>query len=237
MKFIDLFAGLGGFHKALHELGHECVFASEINPTLREIYKKNWGIEPKGDIKKIVEHEINSIPPHDILCAGFPCQPFSKAGKQAGMNDKERGNLFDEIIKILQFRTPTYFILENVPFIRQHDNAETWHYMQNQLIQLGYDVDHEIYSPHDFGIPQHRERIFIVGSLIGLDNFSFDEITDQKTYLSDVLNFIEENPIDYKSLPKANIECINLWQKFINQIPKETILPGFPIWGMEFGAD
>src|SRR5687768_10352777 len=121
MKFIDLFAGLGGFHKALHELGHTCVFASELDPFLQDTYKRNWGIEAEGDIKKIVEAKIDSIPKHDILCAGFPCQPFSKAGKQMGREDKERGNLFDEIIKILDFRRPKYFMLENVPFIAKHD--------------------------------------------------------------------------------------------------------------------
>lgn len=236
MKFIDLFAGLGGFHKALHELGHECVFASELNPVLRDVYKTNWGIEPKGDIRKLVKNEIDSIPNHDILCAGFPCQPFSKAGNQAGMEDKERGTLFDEIIKILNYRKPKYFILENVPFIRQHDNEDTWKYMNRQLTKLGYEVDHAIYSPQDFGIPQHRERIFIVGSLIGLKHFSFKEIDEQKTSIIDIHKFIEENPIKFKALSKENQECINLWQRFIEQIPKETKLPGFPIWGMEFGA-
>ena len=109
MRFIDLFAGLGGFHKALHELGHECVFASELNVGLREVYKKNWNIEPEGDIRKIVKDNIDSIPDHDILCAGFPCQPFSKAGKQLGRKDT-RGPLFDEIAKILEQKKPQYFI-------------------------------------------------------------------------------------------------------------------------------
>ncbi|HMO32738.1 MAG TPA: DNA (cytosine-5-)-methyltransferase [Lacibacter sp.] len=236
MKFIDLFAGLGGFHKALHELGHECVFASELDPTLRETYKINWGIEPRGDIKKIVANELESIPKHDILCAGFPCQPFSKAGKQLGRDD-DRGTLFDEIVKILENRMPKYFILENVPFIKQHDNEETWKYMHKKLTDLGYEVDHEVYSPQDFGIPQHRKRIFIVGSIKGLDHFSFDEIDKQKTSLINIHQFIEENPKRFKALPKANQECLNLWQKFIGQIPKETKLPSFPIWGMEFGAN
>lgn len=236
MKFIDLFAGLGGFHKALHELGHECVFASELDPNLRKLYFDNWGIEAKGDIKKIVEKEIESIPPHDILCAGFPCQPFSKAGKQLGRDDK-RGTLFDEIVKILEFRKPKYFILENVPFIAKHDNKETWNFMKDELTnRLGYEVDHEIYSPQDFGIPQHRKRIFIVGSLKGLKHFSFTDIDEQKTSLVDIHQFIEENPKNFKALPKANQDCIKLWQNFIDQIPKETKLPGFPIWGMEFGA-
>jgi DNA (cytosine-5)-methyltransferase 1 len=236
MKFIDLFAGLGGFHKALHELKHECVFASELDPTLREVYKTNWGIEPKGDIKKIVENDIDSIPPHDILCGGFPCQPFSKAGNQKGRDDEDRGTLFDEIIKILRYRTPKFFILENVPFIREHDNQETWNYMQDELSKLNYTVDHAIYSPQDFGIPQHRKRIFIVGSLTGLDHFSFKDVDQHKKKLVNIHQFIEENPKQFKALPKANQDCIKLWQKFIDQIPKETKLPGFPIWGMEFGA-
>jgi len=235
MTFIDLFAGLGGFHKALGELGHECVFASELDPTLQDIYKVNWGIEPRGDIRKIVANEISCIPEHDILCAGFPCQPFSKAGRQLGRKDN-RGTLFDEIIKILEYRTPKYFILENVPFIKYHDNENTWLYMRKKLEELKYTIDQRIYSPQDFGIPQHRKRIFIVGSLNGLEHFSFDKIDEQKTSLIDVRQFIENKPKHFKELPKANQECLNLWQRFISNIPKETKLPGFPIWGMEFGA-
>jgi len=236
MRFIDLFAGLGGFHKALHELGHECVFASEIDPTLRRLYSDNWTIEAQGDIKKIVRENIDSIPPHDILCAGFPCQPFSKAGNQAGMSDKLRGNLFDEIVKILKYRTPNFFILENVPYIAQHNNEETWKYMERELKSAGYWVDKKVYSPQDFGIPQHRKRIFIVGSRIGLDHFSFEHIDNQRTAIIDIHQFIEENPHKFKELPSANQECIKLWQRFIDQIPKATKLPRFPLWGMEFGA-
>lgn len=237
MKFIDLFAGLGGFHKALHGLGHECVFASELDPVLREVYKTNWKIEPHGDIRKIVDNNIDDIPKHDILCAGFPCQPFSKAGKQKGRADTDRGTLFDEIVKILRHRTPKFFILENVPFIAKHDNEETWNYMKNELEAAGYIVDHEIYSPQDFGIPQHRKRIFIVGSRVGLDHFSFKDVDQQKKKLVDIYQFIDSEPKDAKKLPKENLECIKLWQEFIDCIPKETKLPGFPIWGMEFGAD
>lgn len=236
MKFIDLFAGLGGFHKALHELGHDCVFASEIDQTLRNIYKINWGIEPKGDIKEIVETDIDSIPYHDILCAGFPCQPFSKAGKQAGRTDIDRGNHFDLIVKILKHRSPQYFILENVPYIRQHDNEQTWNYIQSKLKNLNYEVEHEVFSPEDFGIPQNRKRIFIVGSLSGLNHFSFKSIENQKSSIPSIHEFIEENPINFKTLPKANQDCLKLWQKFIDEIPKDTMIPSFPIWSMEFGA-
>lgn len=236
MKFIDLFAGLGGFHLALEGLGHECVFASEINENLRELYKKNWGIEPYGDIRKIVNENIELIPKHDILCAGFPCQPFSKAGKQEGRNDKIHGTLFEEIVKILSYRKPRYFILENVPFIAKHDNEATWDYMKRELENLNYKVDYKNYSPHDFGIPQHRLRIFIVGAQKGLTHFNFDEIDKRKNGLVEIKDFIGSYVNDSKKLSRRNIECLNLWQKFIESIPKNVKIPGFPIWAMEFGA-
>lgn len=236
LKFIDLFAGLGGFHKALHELGHECVFASEINPVLRATYQKNWGIMPLGDIRDIVENRIEDIPEHDVLCAGFPCQPFSKAGKQLGRKDKDNGTLFSEIVKILEFHKPKYFILENVPFIRQHDNEETWKYMESEFKRLNYYVDHRNYSPHEFGIPQNRLRIFIVGSRAPLSNFCFDRIDESKTKKLNINDFIEQSPESIRKLSQKNIECLELWQEFISKIPKTTPLPGFPIWGMEFGA-
>ncbi|QOI98486.1 MAG: DNA (cytosine-5-)-methyltransferase [Flammeovirgaceae bacterium] len=236
MRFIDLFAGLGGFHKALHELGHKCVFASELNQPLREIYKANWGIEPKGDIRKVVKSSIDLIPPHDILCAGFPCQPFSKAGNQRGLMDEERGTLFDDIVKILKHRRPKYFILENVPHLAKHNDEQTWTYMQNKLKRLGYEVDHRNYSPHHFGIPQHRLRIFIVGSLNGLSHFSFDEVDKQKRKVVDIHSFLNGYSNSVRKLPKSNIECLELWQEFIDSIPEDVPMPGFPIWSMEFGA-
>lgn len=236
MKFIDLFSGLGGFHKALHELGHECVFASEIDPVLREVYKKNWGIEPHGDIRDIVKNRIDEIPEHDILCGGFPCQPFSKAGKQLGRKDTANGTLFDEIVQILEYRQPKYFILENVPYIRQHDNEETWKHMEKEFKRLGYYVDHRNYSPHEFGIPQHRLRIFIIGSREEFSDFDFGKIDDHKTDSLNITKFLEKSPKLVHKLPQKNIECLELWQEFISKIPKTTPLPGFPIWGMEFGA-
>lgn len=237
MKFIDLFAGLGGFHNALHKLGHECVFASEIDPTLQSVYEHNWGIRPEGDIRKIVNDDIDKIPKHDILCAGFPCQPFSKAGKQLGLNDEERGTLFDEIVKILDYRKPEYFILENVPFIAKHDNEETWNYMSSTLRGLGYDVDHKNYSPHQFGIPQNRLRIFIVGKRSGLGGFSFESVDKLQVDNCEIEDFIDNHPRDAKPIPEVNSEILDLWQEFVQRLPKNVKIPGFPIWGMEFGAD
>lgn len=112
LRFIDLFAGLGGFHLALKTLGHECVFACEVNDDLAALYEKNFGIRPHGDIRKL---NISSVPEHDILCAGFPCQPFSKAGDQQGFDCPQWGDLIDYAIRILRTHKPRYFIIENVP--------------------------------------------------------------------------------------------------------------------------
>jgi DNA (cytosine-5)-methyltransferase 1 len=240
MKFIDLFAGLGGFHKALHELGHQCVFASELDPVLRETYKQNWGdeINIHGDIRKIVSENINLIPDHEILCAGFPCQPFSKAGKQLGRSD-DRGTLFDEIVKILEIKKTKYFILENVRYLAKHNNEETWNSMKSEFERLGYQVAINNYSPHEFGIPQHRQRVFIVGSndKNGLDHFSFEGVDKHKKQVINLEDFIELNPINSKTIPPLNQECISIWQEFLDCLPLDTSIPGFPIWSMEFGAD
>ena len=172
MRFIDLFAGLGGFHIALSKLGHECVFASEIKPALTKLYEENFGLKPHGDIKAV---KVEDIPEHDILCAGFPCQPFSKAGRQRGLQDETNGNLFNEIVRVLDFHKPQYFILENVQHLAKHDNEETYNHISSILRKLGYDVKGEVLSPHDFNIPQHRQRLFIVGCRHGLNNFSWPE--------------------------------------------------------------
>lgn len=232
LKFIDLFAGLGGFHKALHELGHECVFASEIDPELCQLYFQNFGIKPYGDIRDI-DKELDLIPDHDILCAGFPCQPFSMAGDQLGRDDEKSGTLFSYIYKILRLRKPKYFILENVPHLRQHDNEATWNLMYKLLTRLGYQVSEEFYSPHQFGIPQHRKRIFIVGCLSGLDHFSWMKPTLIETNAKSI---IEYNPVYVKKIGNKDREILNIWQEFITALPVETKLPGFPMWSMEFGA-
>lgn len=169
LKFIDLFAGLGGFHLALEQLGCECVFASEINPDLRQLYERNHGIPCAGDITKV---DIkNEIPAHDILCAGFPCQPFSKAGMQGGFEDEQgRGNLFYRIMDILNEHKPEYVFLENVPNLKSHDGGNTYKVISEQLSTL-YDIADDIISPHHFGIPQHRTRIYIVGRLKSLGGY------------------------------------------------------------------
>jgi len=231
MRFIDLFSGLGGFHVALENLGHECVFASEKKEHLALLYEENFNIPVNRDITKV---EICDIPEFDILCAGFPCQPFSKAGDQLGLGDEKNGNLFDKLVDILNYHEPEYFILENVRNLKSHDNFNTWKYIKSKLEnELGYIIDDQILSPHNFGIPQHRERIFIIGSKNGLQHFSWPESLNTT---DSILNFLDTNPVNATQLELEKIEVINLWQQFINKIPLEDSLPSFPIWSMEFGA-
>jgi len=231
MKFIDLFAGLGGFQVALKELGHECVFACEINKTLAETYKKNFNIEVFDDIKKVTKKDI---PKFDILCAGFPCQPFSKAGRQKGLNDKKNGSYFiEDIVRILKYYNPEYFILENVSHLKKHDRERTWNTIKRELDNANYIIKEEILSPHEFGIPQLRKRIFIVGSKHCLDYFSFPTPYNKET---DIRDIIDKNSRHLDNLSKKQTSCLNLWQKIINSISSNEELPTFPIWSMEFEA-
>lgn len=242
--FIDLFAGLGGFHLALEQYAQEyncectCVFASELKEDLRKLYAENYpGTRIEGDITQIKPEEI---PPHDILCAGFPCQPFSQAGKQQGFNDeKNRGNLFDNICAIVQCHHPKYIFLENVANLKGHDHGNTWNVIYDRLHnELGYDVQETILSPHQFGIPQHRKRIYIVGvreDMGGLGKFKFPKPTYTPCNIHDI---IDETDTDYIPLKEDTRRHIEIWSEFVRLAAENNCtLPGFPIWAMEFGAD
>lgn len=233
LRFIDLFAGLGGFHIALTKLGHVCVFASELNEELRNLYKKNHKTDIHGDINKV---DVKSIPSHDILCAGFPCQPFSKAGAQLGLNDPNNGNLFYKIMEILKYHKPEYVFLENVPNLKGHDGGNTWKVINKELSKY-YDVKEEILSPHHFGIPQHRSRFYIVGRLIskgGLLDFKFPEkIINNNISIHDII--INEST-DYMTLRENTKKHLAVWEEFLGHLKPEEV-PRFPVWAMEFGAD
>lgn len=231
MKFIDLYAGLGGFHIALRRLGHTCVFASELDEDLRHLYAKNFNFMPVGDIRKV---SIKEIPSHDILCAGFPCQPFSKAGEQQGLSCPKWGDLFGYVKEILCFHKPQFFILENVPNLSRHNRGETWDKMKGELKSIGYSIDDHRLSPHHFGIPQIRERIFIIGCISGLHGFSWPEANRDAS--TSIINMLDKNPDEAKHLSPQVIECLDVWQEFINCFPENKEFPSFPIWSMEFGA-
>ena len=242
IKFIDLYAGLGGFHQALEKLGHDCVWASEYNLNLRELYKKNFPKTPiEGDIFQV---DLTDIPSHDLICGGFPCQPFSRAGKMLGFGDLQKGNHFFKILEIIDSKkndAPKYLLLENVETILRHDNGRTFEFIQTELINRGYEIEKKILSPHEFNIPHHRRRLFIVGArkdMGGLENFKFPEKRDlSKTTISSILCLDHiPHPEENLSLSIENNEVLNLWSNFIETFPDDISLPGFPIWSHEWGA-
>ncbi len=229
-RFIDLFCGVGGFHLAMKSLGGECVFASDIDPDCRSVYFNNFGLQPVGDITKVDEQ---NIPKHDVLCAGFPCQSFSKAGNRKGINDP-RGTLFFDVIRIADYHKPKYMILENVRNLAGHDKGNTWKVIHYNLEKSGYNVSSEpiIFSPHYLGIPQHRERVFILckrKDLGELPPFTFNrKKIPESSALSILQSDSEIENINSYRLNAKEVDLINLWNEFIKNIKSD--LPGFPIW-------
>ncbi|CAB4343957.1 unannotated protein [freshwater metagenome] len=231
-RFIDLFAGLGGFHLALGRMGGTCVFAAEWKQHLRDLYLVNHGLYPVGDITEV---DPAQVPEHDVLTAGFPCQPFSKAGEQLGFECTKQGDLFFNVEAILRAKRPRYFILENVPNLLKHDEGRTWTKIQARLgaTGLGYHIDAARFSPHNFDIPQIRERVYIVGSTEPLTGFKWPVATNGETSVSSVL---EDNPKDAKGLAPHALECIEVWAAFMKACPASVVLPSYPLWSMEWGA-
>lgn len=222
--FVDLFAGLGGFHIGLSQLGLKCVFASEIDSNLANLYEKNFGIKPHGDIRSVNEVDI---PKHDILCAGFPCQPFSAAGKKKGAKCPKSGKLIDEVLRIAKYHSPQYVLLENVPQILTIQNNEFWDYIVSEFSKIGYKIQYKIYSPEEFGIPQHRKRIFVIAHKN--KSIEFPQVFVKECKIEGILR----NDIEHKMLEKNKITILEHWQSFlskINSISSHTIL------AVEFGA-
>lgn len=233
-KFIDLFAGLGGFHLALDRLGGQCVFAAEWQKHLQDLYQVNFNLRPEGDITLI---SPTDVPTHDVLTAGFPCQPFSKAGEQLGFECTKQGDLFFNVAAILKQKKPSYFILENVPNLLKHDGGRTWKSIQEILGMgeegLGYHIAAERFSPHNFGIPQIRERVYIVGSREPLKDFSWPETSSTETSIDSIL---DDHPNNAKQLSTQVHECLNVWADFLKRCPEDVELPSYPLWSMEWGA-
>lgn len=205
-KFIDLFAGIGGFRIAMQNLGGKCVFTSEWDKEAQKTYKVNFGEVPFGDITK---QQIKNYIPHefDLLCAGFPCQAFSIAGKRGGFDDT-RGTLFFDVAEIIKKHKPKAIFLENVKGLRSHDKGKTLEVIMNTLKDLNYTVFTEIVNSADFGVPQNRERIFIVGfnnEKIKTSDFKFPNPNNKSVFIN---QFIEKNISGYsisKHLQKSYI--------------------------------
>lgn len=180
--FIDLFAGIGGIRLPFDEIGGKCVFSSEIDKFARQTYQANFSDEPHGDITLIAP---SSIPSFDLLLAGFPCQPFSQAGLQKGFQDT-RGTLFFYITEIIEYHKPKVVLLENVKRLKSHDKGNTYNVIESKLRSLGYTVMSQILAAKDFGIPQNRERIYILAFKDDVQ-FSFPKPTLEKTSVGDIL--------------------------------------------------
>lgn len=232
-KFIDLFCGIGGFHQAMESLGGECVFACDIDADCRKTYEANYGLKPEVDVTKI---DPAKLPAFDVLCGGFPCQAFSKAGKRLGFADETKGTLFFDVERIMEHCQPKYALLENVRNLASHDGGNTWRTIHEHLTNIGYNVLEEpvIFSPHYLGIPQHRERVFImcVRKDIGtLPVFQFN--AKGKLPKCSVENILQNDAeiIDLQKyrLSEDKIQLVDLWNEFIQNI-KCKKLPGFPIW-------
>ncbi len=191
--FIDLFAGIGGFHRALASTGGRCVFASEWDSWAQQTYAANFGLTPQGDITQV---EPGAIPSHDVLCGGFPCQPFSIAGvskanalgRRHGFEHATQGTLFFNVAKIISEKRPRAFILENVKNLKSHDKGRTFQIIAETLSELGYHFDHRVLDARHW-VPQHRERIFIVGFREAADfaRFKWPALPKKELRFGDIL--------------------------------------------------
>ncbi len=230
LKFIDLFCGIGGFHQALTKVGMKCVFASDIDDSCRKTYELNYGLKPHGDIRQI---DVNSIPDFDVLCGGFPCQPFSKAGFQKGFDD-DRGNLFYNICNIAATHKPKYMILENVRNLSTHDDGNTWNTIKHAIKDLGYHTYDEpvLLNVLHFNIPQNRERVIIMckrtdlGALPPLPEISKNPKQSLTNYVKDIV----DNDINGELKGKMHDVSV-IWNKFIALMHTNGIdIPKYPIW-------
>ena len=237
MRFVDLFCGIGGFHAAFEskelELDYECVFACDTDKDCRDVYSNNWEETPVGDIRKFA----GDIPDHEILCAGFPCQPFSKSGSRLGFRDKVRGTLFGEISSIIDSKRPRFVLLENVQNLATHDDGRTLHTIKRALREMNYYVKERILSPHNFCVPHHRPRIFIVGinkdSIRNFKKFRFPRKSSQ-VYQDrcDVSTLYDEE--SEGSISNSELEVMDHWTEFMKTLPA-SVKPPSPTWSMEFG--
>jgi DNA (cytosine-5)-methyltransferase 1 len=205
-RFIDLFSGMGGFRIAFEKLGGKCVFSSDIDKYAQETYFMNFVEIPYGDITKI---DAKDVPDHDILCAGFPCQAFSIAGKRLGFEDT-RGTLFFDVARILKEKKPKAFILENVRGLANHDGGKTLEVILATLKEIGYSYKYEILNAKDYNVPQNRERWYCVGVRndlgLNIEQFTFPEKKELTNVLSKIIETTEDKNYQVSDRCWENIE-------------------------------
>jgi DNA (cytosine-5)-methyltransferase 1 len=220
IKYIDLFCGLGAFHNAFNKLNnsrikYKCVLASDIDNDVRKIYEENYGIKPFGDINDII---ISKIPDFDILCAGFPCQPFSIAGKKEGFKDKDKGNLFFKIIEIIDIKKPNTIFLENVKNLKTIHKGKTFNKIKIELEKRGYKISYKIIDSRNYNSPQSRKRIYIIGNKI--KKYKFKEVNNDVIPVSTIIDPSINEYFDYKNkynLIKYNSKRSSMIYKLINK--------------------
>lgn len=232
LRFIDLFCGIGGFRLAFEKAGCECVFSSDWDKFSRQTYKANFGEEPYGDIHAVAD---SAIPEHDILCGGFPCQPFSLAGvskknslgRKHGFDDEKQGNLFFKIAEILDYRKPAAFVLENVKNLKSHDKGRTFQIIHDTLTNaLGYQVQYRVIDAKSV-VPQHRERVFLVG-FKPARFFEFPEFPTDGPKLESILE---------PSVPEKYTLTDHLWNYLQNYAKKHQAAGNGFGFGMVTGKD
>ena len=223
LKIIDLFAGIGGIRLGFEKIGVECVFSSEWDKHAQDMYEANFGERPFGDINNIASKDI---PDHDFLLAGFPCQPFSIAGKQLGFADT-RGTLFFNIEKILEEKRPYGFLLENVSRLKTHDKGRTLQVILEKLEALGYSVHYKVLNSLDYGMPQLRKRIYIVGFKDNI-HFNFPKPNGHKITLEDIL---EPN----ENVPESFFVSDQIKEKRLSKVKPNAPYPS--IWHENIGSN
>ena len=249
LKYIDLFCGIGGFHQALNQLGAQCVLACDIDKDCRVVYKDNYGLEPVANVKNIDE---KTMPDFNILCAGFPCQAFSNGGKKKCFED-DRGLLFDEIIRIAKEKKPKFMFLENVKHILKVSKGEVISYIKNKIAQTGYTLQLFQISPHNYGIPQQRERVYFVcirndiynGTNIKLPifigNYDFKKFLDDKNTINEKY-FIKDDILNVLNKWDEMVKTFEVGEKIsptilINDVYKEYTeaeFNNFPNWKKDY---
>lgn len=217
--FIDLFAGIGGIRLGAQFNEGACVFSSEFDRFAQETYQLNFGEKPFGDICSI---DAEHIPEHDLLLAGFPCQPFSYAGRTEGFEDKTRGTLFFDILRILESKKPKLLILENVKGFKSHNKGETMNIALNALEEAGYSAKWKILNSYDFGVPQYRERWYCIGvrkDIADIDSINFPIQSDRNTKLRDIIDINLDEP----SLKLTKFELERIEYHFKNYKDSERV--------------
>ena len=218
IKFIDLFCGIGGFHEAMRSIPNsKCVLACDIDKACCKTYERNFNIQPVSNVKDIEPSQLEDF---DILCAGFPCQSFSNAGNKNTFND-DRGLLFDEIIRIARTKQPKYMFLENVKHILKVGNGEVIRYIKNKIDDAGYNLQLFKLSPHNYGIPQQRERIYFVCVRKDIYNNEDIELIKKENNFIQFESFLDKNVLDQYYLKNDLLNVLNAWNEMIHMFQEE----------------